>query len=934
MNDISSKRFLLSLVLVAGLPLSFAVAQDVKPPTANPQDPKPASTPAPTPLAKPTDQGEPQGGAQPQAKPAAPFKATTVDLKLYVARSLQRLVLLEMRLKRPPSSEDYGMSLALIDLARELDPASADLVRAEIALSHEVGDNQRVAAATRRLVELEPRDTVAQLAMIMGRISELQTNEDRLAALEKFVGPAGSSIDTGVRSRLAFEACRLYHERGDVANAARLLKQAVTLDPTNKDAATFAFSFFSERVDDDAGRFDLLTNLLLADPSDHVTLASMAEACASVGAFIEARRFESDAKLIYAGLGGTDRTEDTVKTTVLDWALDGPEKVLTDLNKVLSDNRLSAAMTIKAMEEQLIPTSGIPKPDEITLDPLLERVRVFAALQVGDQETKKSAVDNIERSLDALMHDLELIISGVPGSLPPDQAAARARKLRADLASTLYWLQSDPERAAAEMEKLAGDKDVDPTDPWIITARAWKLIREGKPGEAIDPLRAIAGEYTLADVGLATAYESSGDAASAIARWRAIAKDIPLSPDGGWARSRLATLTKSPDTDPEAAAKVRRSAALVPKWIDELASNPKRFLSLRAELVNPDAGRLEPVRIRVFVRNEAPVALGIGANRTIGPSVVVDGKAEAHIEQLFGALGAEYIDLTRRFSLAPMQQLEIEDWAEPGFVGWMIESSAQRTIRERWRVLYGFVQGEKGVPVPGPMGLTSETRSVARAALPEAVLDPDNLAARVKNSPESELSAAVVAVRSRLLDRADPDPVLIDPTFRGVDAPRPALRPLKTELPPEERAKLAAACVERYASASREQRMLMVATLPHELQCPEMKEFDALARQEKDPGVAAIVIVTRVRDAADPMLEWAKGQSDPRLQAIATARAGAIDAGARSYAKAGPGLYGVVTGVIPDKPADAPAAQPGDQTSPPPATTPAPPAAKPPAGNK
>ncbi|MCC6230964.1 MAG: hypothetical protein IT432_17265 [Phycisphaerales bacterium] len=901
MNDISSKRFLLALVLVAGLPLSFSVAQD-------------ASTPAPTPQ------------TQPAPKPAVPFKATAVDLKPYLARSIQRLMVLELRLKRPPSAEDYKMALALIDIAAELDPRNPELARWDFFVSHEMGDSARVAAATRHAIAIEPTNTVLQQAMIMGRIGELQTNEERLAALERFIGTAGSSLDPGVRSRLAFEACRLYDERGDLANTARCLKQAISLDPTNKDAASFAVQFYSDRIDDPAGNFDLLTNLLLADPSDHVTLASMAEACASVGAFSDARRFENNAKLIYAGLGGTEKTEDIVKSTVLDWALDGPNKVIADLNKVLADNRQAAAMTIKAMEEQLIPTSGIPKPEEITLDPLLERARVLAGLQVGDEDTITSAVENIVRSLDALLKDLDLIAQGVPGSIPPEQAAARAYKLRADLVSTLLWLQRDPERTAAEFEKLTSDPGVVATDPWIITARAWHSIREGKPADAIESLRPIAAGYTLADVGLATAYELAGDTAAAIERWRAIAKILPLAPDGGWARSRLTVLTKTDKPDPEAASKVRKAAALVPAWVDELATSPKRFLSLRAELVNPDAGRLEPLRIRVVLRNEAPVPLGIGPGRTIGESVVVDAKAEAHIEQLFGAMGAEYFDLTRRFSLAPMQQLEIEDWAEPGLVGWMIESSAHRTIRERWRVLYGFVKNEEGIPVPGPLGLTSETRSVSRTALPEATLDTSTLAQRVRMATDEDLAAAMVAVRSRLLDRSAPDPVLIDPKFRGVDAPKPPIRPNKTELPPEERATLAAACVERYSSATREIRMLMAATLPHELQCAEMKDFDALARQEKDPDVAAVVVVTRVRDAGDPMLDWAKGQSNPRLRDVAAARAGAIDANAKFFANAGPGLYGIVTGVIPDSSSGTPAAGPGTPAPAKPAT--------PPAGNK
>lgn len=904
MNHTTRSRLIVSLILAAGLPMAHA--QDTPPASTSGGD-SPAAAGA-------------SARAQPERSTAA-FKGTVTDLGPYVARALQRLALLELRIKRAPSTEDQALTQGVIDIARELDPANPDLVRAEAAIAHELGDTARVAAATRRLVELEPANTVAQLAMIMSRVGQMQTIPERTAVLERFMGADGASLDTGVRSRLAFEACRLYHERGDIPDAARALKQALTLDPTNKDAAVFAYTFFTERVDDPAGRFDLLTNLLLADPGDAVTLASMAELCASVGAFAEGRRFESSAKLITAALGQRENTSDIVKTTVLDWALEGPQTVIADLNKVLSDNRQSAALTIKAMEEQLIPTSGIPKPEEITLDPLLERVRAFAALESGDDATVDSAVANIERTIDNALHDLDAVATGtLPGKISPDLAADQARKLRADLCSTLYWLQRDPERARSEMERLAGDAGVNPADPWIITSRAWKVLREGKPADAIGALRAVAADYTLADVGLATAYEQTGDTASAVSRWRAIAKDIPLSPDAGWARSRLRALSQSPEPDPESAAKIRRAAALVPKWTDEMAANPTRFLSLRAEIVNPDAGRLDRLRVRVIIRNEAPVPLGIGAGRTIDPTVVVDAKAEAHINQLFGALGTEFIDLSRRFSLAPMQQLEIEDWCEPGFVGWMIESSAHRTVRERWRVLYGFVTNENGVPVPGPMGLTSETRSVIRPALPEALLDVAALAQRVRVAPENELAAALVAVRSRLLDRDDPAPAPPNPAaFRGVDPPKPPVRPVSTALSPDDRALLASACVARYPECSREARLLMVASLPHELQCAEMKDFDALIRQEKDPGVAAIVIVTRVRDAGDPMLEWALAQSDPRLLAIANARAGAIAARARTFASAGPGLYGLITGVVSDKPADQLPGQPPTQ----PAGTPA-----------
>lgn len=923
MKSAWNTRAILGLVAAAGLATPGALARlDRSAPNGPGQEATPKA-PATQPTGAPPSTPE-ATQAQP-TKPVAPFRASSVDLKEYTSRSLARLAAMELRLRQQRGSvEDQRLTMVLCQLAEEIDPSNSDAVRSVIALAREVGDVSLVESQTRRLVELEPGNTVAQLDMIMGRINQLQTGEERLSAYERFLGPAGSSLDAGIRSRLAFEACQVHYERGEVSAAADMLKQALTLDPTNKTAAVFAVSFFTERVDDPPGRFDLLTNLLLADPADPATFTALAEQSCSSGAFQEARRFQNNARLINAEMGRREGADEVVVTTVLDWAIDGPEKVLADLNKVLGDNRTTAALTIKAMEEQLIPTSGIPKPEEITLDPALERVRALAAQSIGDEETAKSAIADIERSIAGTLTDLGSVLNGVPAAITPEMAMQSIRKLRAELASTLLWMDRDQELSSQELDWLAKDPGVDTGDPMIVTARAWKLIREGRHAEAIAALRPIAIDYTLADIGLATAFELSGDKNAAIARWRSIAKDIPLSPDGGWARSRLAALTGTSEPDPESATKIRRAAALVPAWTDEIASNPKRFLSMRAELVNPDAARLDPVRIKIVIRNDSPVALGIGAGRTIGTSVVVDAKAEVHIDQLFGALGAEFTELTRRFSLGSNQQLEVEDWAEPGFVGWMIESSAQRTVRARWRTLYGFVQNEQGIPVPGPMGLTAETRSTLRPALPEAVLDSASLSDRVRNAPESELPAALVAVRSRLLDDqlavANPTPAPV-PTFRGVDPPKTVDRPNTTGLSGDDRAALGAACAERYASCSREARIMMLVTVPHELQCAEMKAFDAIARQEKDPGVAMVAIVTRVRSANDPMLAWAAGAGDTRLELVARTQAGAIDAKAKIYANAGPGLYGMILGAQPPAP-PRPANQPA---SPPPAS---------PAGNR
>ena len=221
--------------------------------------------------------------APPPSSPAEPGVAPAVATEAagMAALALARIAMADLKLQSDPERQhfpderDFRITAELLEVAHGLDPTDQDVLRLLIQAWTSAGDADRSDALNRELLALDPRDTVTQLAIVSSRISRLQNVDERLAAYENFLGSKGDKIDPAIRSRLAMDAALLKRERGDEDGFARTLTLACQLDPTNKDAATLALAYFSDRVPDAVGRFELLTNVLKADPFDPEVHAAM-----------------------------------------------------------------------------------------------------------------------------------------------------------------------------------------------------------------------------------------------------------------------------------------------------------------------------------------------------------------------------------------------------------------------------------------------------------------------------------------------------------------------------------------------------------------------------------------------------------------------------------------------------------------------------------
>ncbi|MBU6414557.1 MAG: hypothetical protein KGS45_13960, partial [Planctomycetes bacterium] len=218
--------------------------------------------------------GSDSAKAAPAASPAAAtavvapgtLAVTEAWLNDFTARSMARMVLMDVRVRVPPSSEELAIALDLLRAARKFLPDDAELLRLEMETASVAGDQQGVLAATRELVRLDPSDAVAQLRLISARIVELQTVEERLAMYERLLGAAGKGLDDSIRSRLALDAALLARESGNDRLFGERLKQALALDAANKEAAILALTEYSARVNAPEGRAQLISNLILSDP--------------------------------------------------------------------------------------------------------------------------------------------------------------------------------------------------------------------------------------------------------------------------------------------------------------------------------------------------------------------------------------------------------------------------------------------------------------------------------------------------------------------------------------------------------------------------------------------------------------------------------------------------------------------------------------------
>lgn len=808
----------------------------------------------------------------------APLGSTTAlqpaeeeDIRNALTRELLRVALLDLRASDEPKPDDYVVSALLIQIAEQFAPDDSELVRRRVEAAFNAGDDEMLRAATRSLLQREPGDTVAQLRLVTSNIQQLQSADERLARYEQFLDPrgAGAKLDASLRSRLALDAALLMREQGNEKGFADKLKLAAQLDSTNKEAALLALSFYTEKSDDRFGRLELLSNLLMSDPIDPKVQMQLAREFASVGAWKSARRFHMGAREIVIAGGQSGTFEAALEAGVLDWMVEGPKVTHDKAIKQLDDRREQAALAIKAAEREMRDSKDLPRPEDVRLLVDVEVIRIatgmcmgrVTAYEDGVRDMALTVASNAKKYRDPLKRPENLSDDSV-------EEAIRSQFFELQMWRAITGVDSDK----IESEYNDATAGLDDDDPDLLSLRSLMLIRGGEAAVALELLRDAPDESLWVRFARAAALESLGKKNEAIVEYLAASSLEPFTTHGAFAYSRAVEIGKS---DPSLAAeKTRASAATraeklgdgIPSWIGDMIKNPRTFQRLEVSMAKRDADPLETVRVKISIRNLSRIPLGLGSSRTISSNLLLAPTVETAGRNLRPLVQAEVLDMERKLRLNPQESVDAWVNLDSGLTGWIVDTLSSGTVRVRWHAIQGFEIKQNGMKEPAAGSLDATTEVLVRSTLPASRVPADQLAKRIAIADEFRLVPLLAAARAIMVTGSNGPPGQ------------------------PERNALAESLAAKYPLLPVRMRLLTIATMPPGSEIADLTPLDEVIRQERDPAVMGLALITRAVNPEETIIKDAESSSDPTLQRLARIHKHRLLAGAKTYSKSGSGI--------------------------------------------
>lgn len=765
------------------------------------------------------------------------------------AREIARIAVMDLRQQERPTPDDMLIAAELLRIASSLDPSDADLIRRRIEALQAAGDDAGVIAATRELVAADPEDTVAQLRLLSWTVGLRQTVRERLQAYIRLVGDdAAGVVPNSVRGRLALDAAILARESGRDELFDRMLQLAIDLDGSNKEAVALAVAVRLPEATEGLERFNLLTQLLLADPMDPNTHFALADELVSAGAFRGARRFYQMA-LGLAEAGGESVDIDSRNALIaIRWHSEGPEPLLDELNQQLLAQRNAAERRVKQLTDLGESLDDVVLPEEVRLAPTADQYRVLAALALDRLPDALSGVNDLADSSVAQIEGFQeqLAESELSESEQQDQFLGFSTQIISRVATLRLLVGEDVRTSRSDISQLRRSQRV--PEGVLLSLDALLLLRTGQPGAAIDILEKLADRAVLSSLTVGLAYDELGVRDEALAAYRRAVEINPLDPFALLARSKYESLSGKAMTFREDSGTLNEVALHgVPSFLESLTSDPGAFMTLRIDLPENNIGGLDQSMVRLRLRNTSSLPLAVGPDRPINSRFLFTPLVEVDAVRSSGSLDPEVVELSRRLSLQPREELVVELDPSTGDLGYLLDLRSSRRIRVRWRVLQGFEAGPDRAYVAGALSLSGETPTLVRAPVPLARASGAAIEQALDIAEGPQLAEALRVLR-----------VVTTDTSRAGGVPDGSSR-----------AKMILTVTNRFPLMGQAMRYLAAACVPPVARARSAEEFDDAAWAEPDPMLRTIMIATRVTDPDDPQLELAKDSSDPNLAAFA-----------------------------------------------------------------
>jgi hypothetical protein len=746
------------------------------------------------------------------------------------------------------------ISILLATEAAYLDP-TPEHWRTVLKLADVTERTELRSEALSRVKALDPYDEVVRLLYINEVIERYQTAEQRISIYEAILAPKNrAALGPAVTSRLANDLGMLMDRRGDVDGFSHWLAEAVAVDPSNRSAAATAAGFFRANVADPYGEAELLTTLVMADPTAPGALVMLAELLLEHGAYAGSHRLYQLAVQSQEALRQYPSEGMLADWAVARWGNGDPQGALNIIQVHQRRADVVHRTRMWQQDQQLTPLQLARLHDSISSTLSTVRAAIFnrfgaARIEFWDRTN----------TLDAALAAYEREINQVQAAAGSDPADVAQRHLEA--ASVALWLGSDLDDLEVAQRHLDAAGELLGNTGLTREAEArfegWMALRQDDLSRAMDLLRPVSDRDTAARLGLALARREAGEVREAARGLHGVYTSRPGSLMAVWAADVLAEMLGQRVGVGPMAARMEQLVASIPSVVDRFAEEPTLAVSVRLLPTKTTFEPYEPIIVNLEITNNAPMPLTIDSGGPIHPQVALETSVEMSREVALPEIPPMIIDIDRRLRLEPREHLVVPVDMRQGGLGQVLNARPLRGATFTVKAIIGFRITGENVIDPGVLGSEVETPSIrvdgirlTRAWIAgaiEAIVDPD---------PVQDLTT--IAVLSHVV-----------PLMQQVRSADP-LRALDQFGDRQLEEDAATAIAEAYAKLDPASRAWLLAVMPR--LSPTLIPVYTMAQTDEDKHVQLMYLLYCLTGLDDPMIDAARRGSDPDVRALADVR--------------------------------------------------------------
>ena len=746
---------------------------------------------------------------------------------------------------QPVTTQALDTALVLLEQVVALNPHDAEAWRLLLRMGF-LAENDRVRRdALQRLIKLAPRDDVVRLLYVNDKVDRYQTAEERVAFYRKLLSePTRRKLGAAVASRLANDFAWLLDRTGDIDGFAHWIAEAVALDPSNRAAAATAAGFFRMNVGDDPfAEAELLTTLLLADPSSVDTQTVLARLLLENGAYTGADRMYRLAARTSVALRTPPASGLLADRVVAQWGRGDVDGALATIQKRQREADEIHRERMRQQDPRLTP---------------LELARQHAPI-TPTLATTKAAIRNRRDAvpggpaLDGAIAAYRLLIEALETDQDTDPKDLAAFSL--EIAFITLWLGGDV-RIAQEFlldaRSHSGDDGLSPD----AQARfdGWIALRRGEVDRAVGLLEPLAEGDVAARLGVAMARLAQGRRRDAAREFYRVVSSDRGTLVGVWAADVLAELLQQPVPISDTARRLERLIESIPAIVDRLPDEPTLAVSVRVQPAKKTFGPFEPVIVNLEITNNASFPLAIDPHGPIRSQVVLIVDVQVARMPDLSRPSPMVVDIDRRLRLAPNERLVIPVDLRRGALGPVLSNTPLRGATMKVSAITGFyvagpdsirpgILGSEFDSVPFRVDGVRPTREWIYASI-AAVLDPQSVTDLATIGLLSQIGS--MAARAREIAPVAAVEQFGDPRQVAEDT--------------------ATAITEAYPKLDAVSRAWVLGAMTR---TPLIEPVYVMARKDPDKLVRIAYLLYCLTGADDPMIDAARRGDDPDVRLVA-----------------------------------------------------------------